>query len=1434
MNIRSCIAAAAILSTCFINSVIAADHQAEYLQQSKGVYLRDGEFSVPANLYQIDVHNPDVVDQLSDPLNFSIPEIMSLIEDSETGKYFDLHVNSNNIEVVLFKERIETNGIETFEHLTDQYGQAVEFELQGLVDQLNILQSKLYQIGYSLRDAEGEVRDDLFDVFMYYQNKSEIAQATLDSLKLRATHEVQALKDAIEIPTGDQCAVIDYDYAAEQLDNWDARDVIEVTNAQEMDLRSFLLYSNTASQVLCRVEFDLYAAVARTAGLTVDSAKLAAEGVIEWVEENISFEDLTKNIKYQMETKLNDHGLSLATFNPATYRVNECPLIDYNYAKSQVTDWQDNAPIQLNVLNYDDSMTLKEFLAYYNSTADLLCTVGIDLRDYLPSSVFGDIRVTIENRLEWVNNISRDHLETALKDIIESKIDDLGIDPDFFKPSSYPIIAEIEDLAEQYSDLYDAYQSGDTIEAVYLLAKELKLDEIDLGIEIPKLPQLPALPALDVPSIPEDMEIIKEKNWSGFNIGDTSTVGTSAQAYYKLASSEKRLMGKAWGEASIHLFNSKHQVIHGAGTAQVSQSGYTLDYDIKYLGFAIDDVSVDGTSGGVGVHYSYIHTSLQPTNSDKGIHGVPPLGNTSFKVASSYHFAIGPVPVNLEFGASGNVRLDYEVALTPLRASIKAIPRANFNGSGDVSAGLKGVLEVGVNGTVAIIDGSIPLTGTAQIKFAPNGTPYFSNDISSDSQIEAMKGSIKAYVQYVVPRFGIPPWTTKTTSTEIFSWDGFSFVKRIMNWGLDIGQYRADIRGDLLDQVDYYQFSVFVEAYETAAEAAEQAAKVFNDIEESKKLLENELDNFHNLLIEKLDPEFLTLSGKLSVFEDLLSEVYQSGTDRRIAAITALLDNLTDHIYIGTPLTAVSAFGTEFPKRFAETPSEEALRLQLVNIADNDWKISQLLTKAIDLTDTDFAKNGVELIGNVTVDEDGNDFIMGFGGLLRLSDRVTAKLTVFDPQEVLDCRGALISLLNVTEETLDAQVKKSHLNSISCNGSTDGHIKATSERLIGKSCSENEIEIDNPSWEYCEETNIVLSDPIINEEGSKTTYSVVKTNLKTDRSIDIKKGLIPISATKITIFVPGDFKVFGPTNFWPVTSNMEEYSFEFTGSKNARSFSFGCDAYFPGSSKINTRTELRPNYPYTRYAEQIVDYYYDPSGPLQDDRLRKLVDNCSDQPLKLKLNNVSSTSDEDTVGIFEVRFEENITINDLLNSYSEIIKTEMAEHYSDYRVYLNLANASAIEKYLIDDAIVNISSELRDLMTVWYSAKYPASNVNELDGVVGSAFNLNGWYIESLDRQDWMEFISKNLIAIEHIENIKLMTSAYVFRGKITDVLTISMFEYAREDLELSIEKAYYFIDSVEYLIASELTNIGNELENEVQRISDDIHQAIAYVKESL
>lgn len=143
--------------------------------------------------------------------------------------------------------------------------------------------------------------------------------------------------------------------------------------------------------------------------------------------------------------------------------------------------------------------------------------------------------------------------------------------------------------------------------------------------------------------------------------------------------------------------------------------------------------------------------------------------------------------LNGRVGVSGSLRLAAGVNLNLLSQTANARPYGYLGGFAEAWIGVNAGIaraEAGVRGNITFVNGSIEGTANGNISFSFDWTrgfqAYYNYNTRLYANLSALSGSINPYARGCIWFFG---WRCAEASFTLFSWSGFSWSRRIGNWG---------------------------------------------------------------------------------------------------------------------------------------------------------------------------------------------------------------------------------------------------------------------------------------------------------------------------------------------------------------------------------------------------------------------------------------------------------------------------------------------------------------------------------------------------------------------------------------------------------------------------------------------------------------------------
>lgn len=376
-----------------------------------------------------------------------------------------------------------------------------------------------------------------------------------------------------------------------------------------------------------------------------------------------------------------------------------------------------------------------------------------------------------------LEDLGTDGVVEALMERRDSLLGELGISKyhRLFNMASLERLADYADLAQDVADVLSARQIPGP-EQLHELRTRLNA-ALPPELELPELPNIPA----PTPARRMDLDLKKRKAWD-FAQGDRKLAGVYVNTYAEIRGSETAQQMTAEGKAGVYLVGNDANVLYG------------------YANFYGGPDQVKGETWfrvmGIDLHHETVEKTLSWTWNE------PRLYELKDEVAYEQEFMVGPIPVGVKIGANYEVWLGAEAGVTLLSAHGSVTPGANAAGFAEALVGSGRFLAIGAGAEIVLLDVRPTLQGNAAVRFDEAGVPYIKLAIDAGVSFETLNGRIYAFAKYPVPRFGLPPWKTKTSEYDIFSWDGYRDTRRIMSWGMDLSPFGSTMHGDLVDQTD--------------------------------------------------------------------------------------------------------------------------------------------------------------------------------------------------------------------------------------------------------------------------------------------------------------------------------------------------------------------------------------------------------------------------------------------------------------------------------------------------------------------------------------------------------------------------------------------------------------------------------------------------------
>ncbi len=205
--------------------------------------------------------------------------------------------------------------------------------------------------------------------------------------------------------------------------------------------------------------------------------------------------------------------------------------------------------------------------------------------------------------------------------------------------------------------------------------------------------------------------------------------------------------------------NDTHNIVGGA-TLRVNAQIFLTNREAANVSVGAHNFGSNVVNGSVKVagktlrNWFYTDQSLQEVYQK----------NTVF-FDSSKSFGLGPFSVSFKATASGNVRVEPNISMQGLRATINVTPSARVNVSGQAGINLW-LASASVEGSLSpLIEAKMPTTSFLQVR--PGQAPCFRADV--DLQLTTAKGQIKIILNYLIDSWTkvIASWNGKTTNYEL-------------------------------------------------------------------------------------------------------------------------------------------------------------------------------------------------------------------------------------------------------------------------------------------------------------------------------------------------------------------------------------------------------------------------------------------------------------------------------------------------------------------------------------------------------------------------------------------------------------------------------------------------------------------------------------------
>ena len=520
-----------------------------------------------------------------------------------------------------------------------------------------------------------------------------------------------------------------------------------------------------------------------------------------------------------------------------------CPLLPVPEGNPESNRWMQTKINMKGILDlpYDD------VIRRFNEQQQVLCSLGLNL--------FADL--DLNKRIRPAQLIKK---IMAIRDqIIEN-----------YDLSEYSTVFSMETVTKIESAVNITKTIQDIIEAKQFPSNEQLMDlRKDLNALLPDDYDIPDIPNFGPPVPPSrrKYELKKRKDWSGFNYGKRSIVATYAQAALDITGSEDVQNFTASGSAGLYILNNPFNVI--GGYAEASAGPEQVYFEVNFQSFGQKIYAPKRVEGSVRIEDSKPNAWHLP------------------KLDKSYrqYFTVGPVPIKVTLGAYIDIGVGYEYGIYNTQVKASVIPYAKAAGYAHAEAGIPEILTIGAGFEMTIIDARIPLTAYAAIKFDEVGYPFLSLGLDGRVQYQLVNGKVYAFVKYLVPRLGLPPWKRKTSTYELFKWSGYSGDQKIMNWQLELGRNGTRLEGDLLDQTDREEEQALANAvlldnrrravYEYHKTVQDKLTRIFTGIlppsgEAFEGSPEFKVLSFRGFLTSKLDQT----ANKLAITDDVVQKLF--------------------------------------------------------------------------------------------------------------------------------------------------------------------------------------------------------------------------------------------------------------------------------------------------------------------------------------------------------------------------------------------------------------------------------------------------------------------------------------------------------------------------------------------------------------------------------
>jgi hypothetical protein len=409
----------------------------------------------------------------------------------------------------------------------------------------------------------------------------------------------------------------------------------------------------------------------------------------------------------------------------------------------------------------------------------------------------------------------------------------------------------ILDYAEIASDVKKMIEAGN-----FPSPQSLEELRIKINAKLPENLKIPEIPHIPSPVLPKatHLELRKRKEWNGINEGDPDKLNVYANAWAEVRGSQVEHDTRGEGKAGFFVFSRELNLVYGQGILTVKPTAVKASYMIRVVGQTLQDKNF----------------KAEKSWSQSG-----DLARKAAEKSFDKTFMVGPVPVSVGVQVRGEAYLTYAAGLTITSIQGTLTPGAKVDATGYAAVGIKGVLSGGVEGTVVLLDASVPLSGEVGLKFDNQGTPYLELDLNANFKYHYLSGRILAFVEYPGLKCGRWLINCRFTSTksdkEIFSWSGQKGSRTIVSWGMTLHPGGTRLRGNLLDQSD--------------TDEASRLGTTLSLEERKRAVVQQEIDliAFEKTSLERLNQDLnsennLKLGGELESLQILFGRISESAT----------------------------------------------------------------------------------------------------------------------------------------------------------------------------------------------------------------------------------------------------------------------------------------------------------------------------------------------------------------------------------------------------------------------------------------------------------------------------------------------------------------------------------------------------------------------------